>query len=77
MGKRKPATTANEKTKQRLKDLESRLLTQLDSIARVTNDKQMLEDQLKQVYTAKSDAEKLIHDLRGKLSKQNKSKSIK
>ena len=64
-----------EKTKQRLKDLESTLLTQLDSIARVTNDKQMLEDQLKQVYAAKSDAEKSIHDLRGKISKQNKSKS--
>ena len=35
----------------------------------------MLEDQLKQVYAAKSDAEKSIHDLRGKISKQNKSKS--
>ena len=64
-----------EKTKGRLKDLESNLLTNVDNLARVTNDKQMLEDQLKQVYKSKNELEQALQDMREKLSKQHKSKS--
>jgi hypothetical protein len=64
-----------EKTKGRLQDLESSVLTNVDNLARVTNDKKMLEDQLKQVYKSKNDLEQTLQDLREKVSKQNKSKS--
>ena len=55
-----------EKTKGRLKDLESNLLTNVDNLARVTNDKQMLEDQLKQVYKSKNNTKAVIAVIIGK-----------
>ena len=51
------------------------MLTNVDNLARVTNDKQMLEDQLKQVYKSKNELEQALQDMREKLSKQHKSKS--
>ena len=58
--------------KERMENLEADVLTKIDAVARINEEKELVDEQLKQVYKAKHDVEHELQDIKEQLLRHKK-----